>query len=536
VSAEEERVLIFAPTGRDGSLLQEALRRAGLYAEHCGDAQGFLKEVARPNGSIVLTEEALSKELAAAIGNIVDTQPPWSDLPILLLTSVTRSPAGRSAHLVKIAGPRGNVTLLERPIRMDTLVSVVNSALRSRRHQYEIRDHLIERAQDEEKYRAAAKLEGIGVLAGGIAHDFNNLLTGIIGNASLGLDMATDDWELRERLADVVHAGERAAELTSQLLAYAGKGRFVIRAIDLSALTADIAPLVKRFIPAHAELRLRLKDNLPAIEGDSGQLQQVVMNLIINAGEAIPEGKAGTVTVSTGLRTLGAEDCAQDFAASNPAPGEYVYLEVKDTGTGMPEEVKSRIFDPFFTTKFLGRGLGLAAVLGIVRSHKGALRVESEEGKGTVFMVFLPMAARVQTARVGPDVEAEEPLSATVLFADDEPYIRSVAAHALPHHGMHVHVATDGEEAIELYKRFGCDISLVILDMTMPGMGGEQCYQVLRGISATVPVILSSGFSEAMLHERFAGRGVAGFLKKPYTSKQLVEKIREVLASVNGQV
>src|SRR5450432_156836 len=228
--------------------------RAGLHAEFCLDAPRFLEEMARPNGVIVLTEEALSKEVATAVHRIADSKAPWSDLPILLMTAATRTSSARGAHLAELAGPRGNVALLERPIRMDTLVSVVNSALRSRRRQYEIRDHLAERERNEEKYRETAKLEGIGLLAGGIAHDFNNLLTGIIGNASLGLEMVADDQGLRDCLSEVMNAGQRAADLTSQLLAYSGKGQFVIRQLDLSALTADIAPLVKRFVPAWAEL------------------------------------------------------------------------------------------------------------------------------------------------------------------------------------------------------------------------------------------------------------------------------------------
>ena len=532
MSNEEESVLIFAPTGRDGPLLQDAIRRSGRDAEYCQDASGFMQGIARANGAVLLAEEALTPELITALGQILNTQPTWSDLPILLLTSGGRNPSPASESLVKVAGDRGNITLLERPLRTDTLMSLVNSALRSRRRQYQIRDHLLESQANEEKYREAAKLEGIGILAGGIAHDFNNLLTGILGNASLALEMESGNKALAERLAEVVQAGERAAELTSQLLAYAGKGRFIVKPVNISVLAAEITPLVRRFIPAHADLQLRLQENLPFTEGDTGQLQQVVMNLVINAGEAIPEDRPGTITVSTGVRDLTAQT-ETSFVAANPEPGRYVYLNVQDDGCGMPEDVRVRIFDPFFTTKFLGRGLGLAAVLGIVRSHKGALSVSSRAGAGTTFSVFFPVSGdSAPQTPVAPSRQEEAPVSATVLFVDDDTAIRSVASHSLTRSGMRVHLAVSGAEAIEILGRMKDEISLVILDLTMPGMNGEQCYAALRAISPDVPVVLSSGFSESMLKDRFKGSGLAGYLQKPYTSKQLVERIAAVLSVV----
>ncbi len=535
MSAEEERVLIFAPTGRDGPLLETALRRRGLHASCCRAAEQFMDDAGSASGALLLTEESLSAEFLTLLRRMVEAQPPWSDLPILLLTSGKRSHYASSAHLVDLAGARGNVTLLERPIRMDTLASVVTSALASRRHQYEIRDHLAERQRNEEKFRETAKLESIGVLAGGIAHDFNNLLTGIIGNASLCLEMVSGDSELIERLQDVVKAGERAAELTNQLLAYAGKGRFVIKPTDISALTASIAPLVKRFVPSNAELRLQLQENLPLTEGDSGQLQQVIMNLIINAGEAIPEDAQGLITVTTGVRELNGRDHHEAFVAASPISGSYAYLEVRDNGAGMPDDVRARIFDPFFTTKFLGRGLGLAAVLGIVRSHRGALSVTSAVGEGTTFAVYFPVSPgksekpgqpEGQTSNASPELSGP----AIVLIVDDEPSVRQVAASTLERRGLQVQVAHNGHDAIEMFGRLHHDIAMVLLDLTMPGMNGEQCYAELRAISPGVPVILSSGFSESMLQDRFAGKGFAGFLQKPYTSKHLADKVVAALA------
>ena len=237
-----------------------------------------------------------------------------------------------------------------------------------------------ERKRLEDQYRQTQKLESIGVLAGGVAHDFNNLLTGVLGNATLGLDLLSPDHAARPHVDEVIKAAESAAHLTRQLLAYSGKGRFVIQPVNLSDLTREMTTLVRTSIPKTVELRLELANDLPAVEADRGQLQQLVMNLVINAAESIPADRAGIVTVATSVRALRGE-----IEWPELVPGEYVLLEVGDTGSGMDEETQSKIFDPFFTTKFSGRGLGLSAALGIVRGHSGTIRVNSTPGEGTVF-------------------------------------------------------------------------------------------------------------------------------------------------------
>lgn len=250
---------------------------------------------------------------------------------------------------------------------------------------------ITERKQLEEKLRETQKLESLGVLAGGIAHDFNNLLTGILGNASMALEELPGEHPVRFNLTNVIRAAEKAADLTRQMLAYSGKGRFIIRRIDISSLVHDTIDLIRSSIPKTVELQLNLREDLPLVEGDPTQIQQLVMNLVINGGEAIGE-RPGTVSIETGVHLVDEEEVAAYHAGERVRPGSYVCVEVRDTGSGMDEETKTRIFDPFFSTKFTGRGLGLAAASGIIRGHNGAIKVTSAPGKGSTFRVLLPAA------------------------------------------------------------------------------------------------------------------------------------------------
>ncbi len=388
-----------------------------------------------------------------------------------------------------------------------------------------------ERKRMDDKLRQIAKLESLGVLAGGIAHDFNNLLTGILGNVSLAMEMIEDGDTAPAAgvLQNAVEASERAAHLTRQLLAYAGKGRFLVEPIDLSALVRQISTLVKSSIPKHVRLRLDLEDPLPAVDADVAQMQQLIMNLVINAAEAVPEGEAGVVLVSTMAQDADAAYLEQTFGEEGLAPGSYVALTVQDTGAGMDDATVQRIFDPFFTTKFAGRGLGLAAVLGIVRGHKGAMRVFSTRGEGTTFRVLLPVAAK--TAAGTDDKPASSGIggSGTVLVVDDELVVRKLAAASLERHGYQVITAEDGLQGVERFAESHDRLSIVLLDMTMPVMSGEEALRRIRRIDPKIPVVLSSGYSEGEAIRRFAGHGLAGFIQKPYTSAGLAEKIRVVL-------
>jgi PAS domain S-box-containing protein len=296
--------------------------------------------------------------------------------------------------------------------------------------------------RSSEAMQEAQKLESIGLLAGGVAHDFNNLLTGILGNTSLVLDELPANSRHKPLLENVMLASERAADLTRQLLAYAGKGRFFVQSSDVSLLVREISSLIQSSIPKKVQLRLELADDLPTVELDSAQMQQLLMNLVINGAEAIGNDRSGTVRVRTLLREVDEDYLHRNRFALDPAPpGRYVAVQVHDDGCGMEDSVKSQIFDPFFTTKFTGRGLGLAAALGIVRGHHGSIRIETKPGKGTMFEVLLPAGAAAKPEPKPMEVRQELRGSGSILVADDEELVRSLAAATLTHFGYKVFVA-----------------------------------------------------------------------------------------------
>lgn len=385
------------------------------------------------------------------------------------------------------------------------------------------------RKQLEEQLRHTQKLESLGVLAGGVAHDFNNLLTGILGNASLALESVSTHHPVRGMLRDVVNASERASHLTRQLLAYAGKGRFIIEPLDLSDLVREISSLIQTSIPKNVQLRLELRDDLPLIEADASQIQQVVMNLVINGAEAMGPNENGTVLVATGAQIVDEHYLLSTFGGSTElAPGTYIRLDVHDTGCGMDEATLNRIFDPFFSTKFIGRGLGLAAVQGIVRGHKGTMKVYSRAGKGTTFTVLFPATEETVASRKAmiPQATATDQL---ILVIDDEEIIRRTAKSMLERYGYTVVLATNGKEGVELFQVLSEKVSAVLLDMTMPVMSGEEAFSRMRAIKPDVKVILSSGYNEVEAVRRFTGKGLAGFIQKPYSSIALGVKIMSVL-------
>jgi two-component system cell cycle sensor histidine kinase/response regulator CckA len=388
---------------------------------------------------------------------------------------------------------------------------------------------ITERKRLDEQLRHTQKLESLGVLAGGVAHDFNNLLTGILGNTSLALETLPAGNPVTSLLTDVQHASERASMLTRQLLAYAGKGKYIIEPIDLSALIREISRLIQTSITKNVQLRLELRDDLPCILADASQMQQLIMNLVINGAEAIGPDANGTVLVNTGLVNVDRRDLPRTPGETGrPTPGTYVTLEVRDTGCGMDEAMLPRIFDPFFTTKFTGRGLGLSAAQGIVRGHKGIMTVDSRPQRGTSFKVLFPATAEVEAPRPIP---AAPPIAAgqLVLVVDDEEIIRKTAKSMLERHGYAVVVAEDGQQGIELFRVLSDKVALVLLDMTMPVMSGEETFGRLMAIAPDVKVLLSSGYNEVEVIRKFTGKGLAGFIQKPYSSTALSQKINSIL-------
>jgi signal transduction histidine kinase len=386
-----------------------------------------------------------------------------------------------------------------------------------------------ERRNIESKMMQTQKLESLGVLAGGIAHDFNNLLMGILGYADLAMLEIPKTPPAAQYIAEVENATRQAAELCKQMLAYSGKGRFVLERLLLHEVVEEMVQLLRVSISKHAVLKLDFAPDLPTIEADRSQIRQVVMNLVINASESLKD-KSGVISLVTGIMGCDDEYLADTVLADELTDGQYVYLEVSDSGCGMDAETKSKIFEPFFTTKFTGRGLGLAAVLGIVRGHRGAIKVYSEPGRGTTVKVLFP--AVFGKPKLTPSFATVVDASwadGLVLVADDESSARTVTKLFLEKAGFRVLLASDGHEAVEVFKAHSDEISAVILDLTMPGMGGEEVFRELRRIRPNVKVIVSSGYNEAEVTPRFAGKGLAGFIQKPYKFTVLVEKLKEIL-------
>jgi PAS domain S-box-containing protein len=392
------------------------------------------------------------------------------------------------------------------------------------------------KAAEEEKRKLAEqlqhtqKLESLGVLAGGIAHDFNNLLTSILGYSDLALLELPSGSPARPLIGEAINGAHRAAELTKQMLAYSGKGRFVVQPVNLSTLTEDMTRLLQVSISKKSAMTFRLMPDVPAIEADTVQMRQIVMNLVINASEAIGD-RSGVIAVATGVMHCDRTHLSETYLDDDLPEGLYVYLEVADNGCGMSEETRARIFDPFFTTKFTGRGLGLSAVLGIVRGHRGALKIYSELGKGTTFKVLFPattMSADLPGQREpGPGPEWRG--SGTVLIADDEEGVRGLARRMLESMGFTVLLAADGREGVEIFRRENERIRLVLLDLTMPHLDGEQSFREMLRIRSNVRVVLMSGYNEQTATSHFVGEGIAAFIQKPYSFAELTAVVRKVL-------
>jgi len=388
---------------------------------------------------------------------------------------------------------------------------------------------ITEERRHQEQMEHTQRLESLGVLAGGIAHDFNNILAAIMGNASMATKKFGDNTDAVKHLKRIEDASQRAAELCRQMLAYSGKGRFVVRPVNLSLMLQDISKLLEVSITKHAQLEIELAPDLPAVQADATQLQQVFMNLVINASDAIGECN-GRIVLRTGQIQAGIGDFEQTYTGEILPAGHYVFLEVSDNGCGMSEETRKKLFDPFYTTKFTGRGLGMSAVLGIVRGHHGAILVDSKEGEGSSFRVLLPVVGDM----VGEGVEKEDEgidwcPTGTVLVVDDESVVRETASMMLEEMGFQTLQAEDGEEGLEVYRRNRNEIALVLLDMTMPRMDGSTCFARLREMNPDVHVVLSSGYNEQDATNTFADDDLAGFVQKPYRLATLRAKLREAL-------
>ena len=395
-----------------------------------------------------------------------------------------------------------------------------------------------ERINLERQVLHAQKLESLGVLAGGVAHDFNNLLTAVLGNASLALMDLSPLSPVRYNIEEIEKASQRAADLAKQMLAYSGKGHFIIQDICINELLSEMAHLVSVSVPKNIELLYFLSDTIPLIEGDATQIRQIILNLITNAADAIGN-KHGSISISSGSAKMDSAFLNCDNPAHRPGldpvliEREYVYFEVTDTGAGMDHATIEKIFDPFFSTKFTGRGLGLAAVLGIVRGHKGAIKINSKPGEGTAFQVLFPAktSARPEKPVIKTKpIPSDMPVTGTILVVDDEFFVRNTASKILSRYGVNVLLADNGETSVELFIKDRDSINLILLDMTMPKMDGVMTLHAIRKISSDIPVILISGFTEQETAAKFEGLSFAAFLQKPFSQSELIQKIRDVLA------
>lgn len=418
----------------------------------------------------------------------------------------------------------------------ERVVSVSTNTLPSGEVLMVLRDLTQQRAEEAEReawdrrVQESQRLESLGVLAGGVAHDFNNILMVVSGNVQMARMDLSHPREAEGLLLEAERALRRAADLTQQMLAYSGRGQFVIKPVDLSALVSELGGLLISAIPKRVRISVALDHGLPLIKADVAQLQQLVMNLIINSAESYEGRSPGVVAVRTSKRRCDQAtlDATRPLPGRllPPAPGDYVVLEVEDQGCGMTSEVRARIFEPFFSTKFTGRGLGMSAVLGILRGHDGVVELKSHPGGGTHWRVMFPVGDALSPAHEHAAESSDAPAEGFVLVVDDEPGVRALVARMLSRLGYSSMLARSGEEALRLYAEYPTDC--LLLDLSMPGMSGLDTLMALRAQDPNARVILASGYDERALLER-EGLSAVGFLKKPFELNTLAEALKEVM-------
>jgi PAS domain S-box-containing protein len=484
------------------------------------DRRGTFLDVHLPPGyrPPIPRESVLGRRVSEVLPADV-AQRAQAEIARVLETHVLRSAEER----LTFAGEERTFDARVVPSGPDEVIAVVRDVTDRRRA--EARERELERGVQQ-----AQKLESLGVLAGGMAHDFNNLLVAILGNTELALDELPADAPVRESLEQIQLAAKRAADLTQQMLAYSGRGRFAIERVDLNRVVADTTRLLASSVSRRIALETSLAAELPLVDGDPTQLGQVVMNLVLNAAEAIGEAE-GRIHVTTETRSVTREQLAASLAAPGVSEGRFVALRVADDGPGMDPGIRGRIFEPFFTTKFAGRGLGLAASLGIVRAHRGALRVDSRPGAGSTFEAWLPIASGAAAVDAAEPAALEaKPRSGVVLVADDEDMVRSLAQRILEGAGYAVIVARDGREALERFAERPQEIVCVLLDSTMPGLGGVEACREIRRLDPDARVLLTSGWGEEEMSRRVSAEGLAGFVRKPYARSELLAAVLRAAA------
>jgi signal transduction histidine kinase/CheY-like chemotaxis protein len=549
-----ERVLILAPRGRDARAAAHQLGEAGLDCIICAELGKLTEALHSGAGVALIAEEAFFRETSGDLTAWVAAQPAWSDFPFIVLTTQQTSPDGH-AYRLGLLQSLGNVSLLERPLGAVSLISAVKAALRARRRQYQVRDHLLareqtaarleelvrdrtrelvdanrqlrqqiaEREEAESALQQAQKMELVGQMTGGVAHDFNNLLTAVLGNLELAIRRAQDD-TTRRYLTNATQAAQRGAKLTAQLLAFSRKQRLQTEATDVNALVSGMGDLLFRTIGATVRIETVIEKNAWPAMIDASQVELIVLNLAINARDAMPTG--GRLTIATANSAPGDPLRPRDLA-----PGEYVVISVTDTGTGMTDEVIAKAFEPFFTTKPTGSGtgLGLSQVYGISTQMGGGVRIDSKPGRGTTIAIYLPRAQQAavsSSGAVGPHI-ASPPQHATVLVVDDDADVRELAVSCLQTLGYEVLSADSGKAALALLAG-AAQIDLLLLDFAMPEMTGLDIARAAAVRRRSLPVLFMTGYVAGSGAEELAGQTV---IAKPFTIAELADKVAAALKS-----
>jgi signal transduction histidine kinase len=543
-------VLILAPTGRDAEALQTLLGCARIDFQVCPTLQVVDSAIGSDTAAVLIADEAFANVDLSPLTERLAAQPPWSDLPIVVLTRSGAAARRRLAQL-HLSEALGNVMFLERPLNIVSLTSAVSTALRARRRQWQIRDHMEERAATAETLRQlnetlearvaertealrgseaalaqAQKMEAVGRLTGGIAHDFNNLLTAVVGNLEL-LQLRVADDERALRLAGAAfQAAMRGARLTSQLLAFSRTQHLSLKVIDVNAVLRGTDELLAHTIGPLIELRLLPEPAIRPVLADANQLELALLNLAINARDAMPEG--GRLTIATGRQAIAPGENGDGELDLNP--GRYVVISVSDTGTGMPPEVLARAMEPFFTTKGIGQGtgLGLSQVYGIARQSGGDLRIESSPGRGTTVRILLPEARRSARPESGTTIDpanvrgADEDRLGTVLVIDDDEDVRGIFVEGLEAYGYRVYEAANGPSALEMLEQ-GLDVDVAVVDFAMPTMNGAALARAARGLRPGLPIVFASGHADIGAFDTLPS---AIILRKPVQIGELADAIR----------
>jgi signal transduction histidine kinase len=548
----EERVLVLTPIGRDAQAAAQHLSESKLDSVVCDDVEDLLVKLREGAATALVTEEAFLRSGTQALEKWVAGQPPWSDFPFIVLTSRATSSAAQ-AYRMRLLESLGNVSLLERPLNVVTLMSAIRSAKRARGRQYEVKEHLLdreafaahledqvrertrelenaneqlrqqiaERRQVEAALQQAQKMEVIGQMTGGVAHDFNNLLTAVLGNLELATRRGKDE-NIRRYLDGATQAAQRGAKITSQLLAFSRTQRLQTEPIDLNAIVTAMGDLLFRTIGATVRIETMLEGRLWQATADPSQIESVILNLAVNARDAMPDG--GRLTIATANVPHGDRSKPAELT-----PGDYVSVCVSDTGTGMTKEVLSKAFEPFFTTKPVGSGtgLGLSQVYGIAKQTGGTVVIDTRLGRGTTVKVYLPRTTAAPAVRPA-DESQNVPLrghEATVLVVDDDKDVRQLAVSCLESLGYQV-VAADGGHAAVQIAASEDRIDLVLIDIAMPEISGVQAMEAILQKRPGVPFLYMTGYVGPTNLDPSERR----VLKKPFTIGELAAKVEELLS------